>query len=91
MADAKVQPVSDAEFEVAFSGPAPAANRFYIVVGPGGVRIAFAEEPRPGKPSHFRSAVMLPHQDAIKLANLLKTMLATLEEQIATASDEAHG
>jgi hypothetical protein len=91
MAEEKVQAVTDAEFEVAFSGPAPAANRFYVVIGPGGVRIAFAEEPRAGKSSHFRSAVMLPHQDAIKLANLLKTMLAPLEEQIAKASGQTHG
>lgn len=83
----KVQPVSEAEFDVSYSGPAYAANRFFVFLQPGGVRITFAEQPKPDKSSLFRAAVMLSHQDAINLANILKTMLAPIEAQIAKVSE----
>ena len=78
---------SEEELRIAFDGPAIAANRYFINVGPAGVRIAFTEQ-RPPSPPIFRSAVMLAHQDAVNLKNLLVVLLKDVEEKIAAAAKE---
>lgn len=79
------QPVSEREIEIALSGSAVAVNKFFIFVQDGGVRIAFTEQFTPEKEAHFRTAVMLPYQDAINLADVLKEMLAPIEAEILAA------
>lgn len=88
MAEATVTPVTDAELKIAFSGPAVAANRFFAVISPGGVRIAFAEED-PQKSVGFRTAVVMGYEDAINMCAVLKEMLAPIEEQIKQAKKAA--
>jgi hypothetical protein len=82
------EPTPD-EMAVAFSGPAPAANRFFVTIGHPGVRIAFAEEEPGSGRVHFRSAVSLHPVDAIGLRKLLQLMLADLEPLVEGPSD--HG
>jgi hypothetical protein len=79
------QPVTNSELDIAFSGPAIASNRFFVTVGPT-VRIAFCEQLGPNIGPKFRTAVSLPAQDAIALAELLKQLLAPIEAQIKAAS-----
>ena len=74
---------SEEELEVAFSGPAILANRFYVTLGPTGARIAFAEQQSSEKDAEFRSAVILPFQDALALSTILATLLGPLSEVIA--------
>jgi hypothetical protein len=73
---------SDAELDVAYSGPAPAANRMLVTLGNSGVRIAFAEQQAKSDKLHFRSAVVLHPIDAIKLYRILKDMLKDIEPQL---------
>ena len=73
---------------MAYSGPAFAANRVIVSLGGAGVRIAFAEE-HPDAGTHFRTAVILAVQDAIKLKDLLTKMLADVEKQIEKAETAA--
>lgn len=74
---------SRGEFAAAFSGPAIAANRFFVTVGPGGIRIAFTEQWSDDTLPEFRCAAMLPIEDAIELKDLLERLLRPLEAQIA--------
>ena len=58
------------EVLIAGGGPAIFANRFYVTLTPAGVRIAFAEQLEGALPA-FRTAILLPFQDAIGLAKIL--------------------
>ena len=78
--------VSDADLRISFDGPAILANRFFVTLGPSGVRIAFAEQTTNGE-TFFRSATILSVQDAIGLHRLLREMLQEIERQF----DEAQG
>ncbi|MFN0191076.1 MAG: hypothetical protein ACKVP5_03745 [Aestuariivirga sp.] len=71
------------ELEAAYAGAAPLTNRFVVTMSAAGVRIAFLEEDGTGGPLHFRTASLLSFADAIALKNLLGTMLAQVEEQLA--------
>ena len=84
MSREKLEPLPDQDklVEAAFYGPAPHTNRSAVSITPGGIRLAFLEQNGPDAPIHFRNAVMMPFQDAIKLKNLLQTMLADLETQM---------
>lgn len=86
------QPVSALELQVAFSGPAVQANRFFITIGPGGARIAFAEQYGQDAPV-FRTAVNLAFQDAFGLAKILKDLLDknVLVESIVPSADRQDG
>ncbi len=88
---AEIRAVSEQELEVAFSGPATAANRVYVTIGPLGVRIAFSEQRGPDKTAHFRTAVILSIQDGILLRDVLSKTLKGAEAAIekATAAPEA--
>lgn len=75
-------PVSEQEVAAAFSGAAPAANRFTVHLGNPGVRISFLEQIPGGTESLFRSAVTLHPIDAISLARLLKATLKDVENEL---------
>jgi hypothetical protein len=70
-----VERVSPEETELAFSGPAVAANRFFVHVMDSWVRVAFLEQ-TPDTPPVFRKAVVLSIPDAILLAGLLNQLIA---------------
>jgi len=72
---AKTKGLSRSELEIAYAGPAKATNRFYVSIGVGGVRIAFAEQHDPDMAPKFRTAVMLPMPDALALRDLLNETL----------------
>lgn len=69
-----VRPVSKDEMKIAFAGPAPLANRFFISITPAGARIAFAEQHGDAEPV-FRSAALLDFSDAYALVDVLKALL----------------
>jgi len=73
--------VSDEELDIAYSGPAPGANRFFVTMGSTGVRLAFAEESSRGK-VYFRNAVTLHPEDAIRLYRLIQDLLKDVEVQL---------
>jgi hypothetical protein len=75
-------PISEQEVTAAFSGAAPAANRFTVHFGNPGVRISFLEQIPGGTESLFRSAVTLHPIDAISLARLLKATLKDVENEL---------
>ncbi len=62
--------------------PALFANRFYIVAGPRTTRIAFGEGVENGS-SRYRSAVVLPMDDAKELAQMLSELIRKVESQVA--------
>lgn len=78
-------PISDREILAAFSGAAPAANRFVIQVGHPGVRIAFLEALPNGEDIFFRSAATLHPIDAISLYRALKKMLEEIETEFVSS------
>lgn len=76
---AEVRELTSQEFK-ASDGPAQLSNRFFINLGPTGVRIAFAEQFGQNNPPSFRTAVVLPFDDALELAKLLESLLAKRQE-----------
>ena len=71
------------ERQATLGGPAVAANKFYVILGASGVRVAFSERAAPDLDFHFRAAVLLSYPDATELKNLLARMLAPVEKQLA--------
>lgn len=67
--------VTPEELAIAYSGPAVLTNKFYITMTPTGVRIAFTEVQGEGYQPQFRTAVLLPFQDALALQQLLGRMI----------------
>lgn len=67
----------------ALSGPAVLANRFFVTIGPSGVRIAFAEQFGPETKPTFRTAVVISFQDGIELSKLLAKFLEPVEQNAA--------
>jgi hypothetical protein len=63
--------LTDGEMALAYSGPAVAVNRFFLIAGPHGVRLALAEEAADKKSTRFCAAVVLSPEDAMSLARLL--------------------
>ncbi len=84
-----VKQIEESEKEVAVSGAAPFANRFFINVGPV-VRITFAEQWGPDTAPQFRVAVTMAHADVIELKNALGSLLADVERQIDEANAARH-
>ncbi len=73
---------TDDQNKAAFSGSAPAVNRFIASMGPTGLRIAFLEEDFAQFP-HFRAAVTMHPQDGVKLYKMLRGMLQEFEEMLS--------
>lgn len=92
MTDEQLPQLPPEENELMFSGPAVLSNKFYVALGPVGARITFAEQSPETSPK-FRTAVVLPFQDAIELYKLLSKMLKPIEEALAgaTPKGEANG
>lgn len=66
------------EIEVAYDGPAPAANRACFVMAPNGIRLAFLEQlPVVDSEVVFRSGVFLSFADAEALADLIKSSVSS--------------
>ena len=84
----RVNPISPEELDVSFSGPAPAANRFFINLSAGGVRIAFTEQVPNSSKNYFRSAAVLSIGDAIELHKVLRNLLAPFEQAAEKAQQE---
>ena len=82
---AEIKTVSEQELEIAFLGPAMAANQFYVTVSASAVRIAFAEQSGPDKAPHFRTAAILSIRDGIGLRDLLSEMLKDAEAAVEKA------
>ena len=74
---------------VAFSGPAPLANRIAVHSNTTGVRIAFAEQYDPDHASEFRSAVFLSEYQAWELWRLLGSLRGVQEAEMAFLEAEA--
>ena len=72
------QPEPNKQLVQAFVGPAAHSNRFYIIVQPSGLRIAFMEAFKPMVEPVFRSAVLMSYEDALALRDLLTRQLATV-------------
>jgi len=91
MADDKDQSdISPEELTAAFQGPALLTNKFYVTIGPHGVRIAFTEQQSPPTaPPAFRTAVVMSIQDGIQLRNVLIGLLSPIEAEIAKADRAA--
>ena len=67
--------------DVASSGPAVWCNKFVVAIGHV-VRITFLEQAGPTEPEYLRAAVVVGHQDAIALKNLLTSILVDVEKQL---------
>lgn len=80
-----LKPISQPELDIALSGPAILTNRFFVSVGPNGVRIAFTEQGSPDHTPVFRAGVGMSIPDAISLYRLLRDLLKEHEK----AYDEA--
>lgn len=70
--------VSEAETAATLSIPAIAINRFFIAVGPSGVRLTFAEQGGEGQPPHMRAAVSMCVADASSLGAVLLEVVEKL-------------
>ena len=77
--------VTNEELRSAFSGPAVFSNKFYATTGPSGVRLTFMEALGELVPPVFRTAVLLPFQDALALRDLLTAQLSDIEAMISRA------
>lgn len=90
MADEKPLPataaVTEEDLRVSRAGPAIYSNRV-IVNLEAVVRLSFLEQTKEG--SQFRTAVALPHQTAIEMANMLKRVLAEVEADLERFRTEA--
>ena len=75
-----VQPVTDEQLKVAFSGPSYAANKFFITIGQSGVRMAFTEMTPNSEDVSFRTSVTMHPLDAIQLRRVLSVMLKDFEK-----------
>jgi len=71
----KKRGLSKNELEVSFPEPAMATNRFFVSLGPAGMRLAFAEQHGVDMGPKFRTAVIMSMPDAISLRDLLNNML----------------
>ena len=80
--DVFMGPVSADELEESFSIPAPSANRFFLNLGRGGVRIAFAEQVPGSKKLFLRSAVVLAAPDAVQLYKIVQRIIKPFEDAL---------
>lgn len=73
-----------AEAKEASRVPAYVANRFVVVWGNNNVRLCFGDKPTNDFPTTFNTHVMLSHDDAAALIDLLSLMKAQHEAETAT-------
>ena len=66
--------VTSDELDVAFDGPAPFANKFYVTLNGPFARIAFTEQGRPNAKPSFRSAVIMSAGDLLQLKDLIEEL-----------------
>ena len=83
-----VKPVSPVDLEASFSISSPISNRFFVHIGPLGVRLTFAEQVPKTDKFYLRSATTLAFQDAIQLYKVLQRMLEPMESAAAAARAE---
>jgi len=83
--------VSEGLLRVSNAGPALLSNRVVVSVGPFGVRIAFTEQQAGGgeDTAEFRTAVVMSHEDGIRLYKLLDQLLKPVETAIAAAKADS--
>ena len=74
--------IDSADIEATFEVSAPYTNRFFVTVGPGGVRLTFAETHPEVAGTFPRAAAMMSVQDAVELKNLLTELLAPIEAKL---------
>lgn len=84
---APMKPVSDEEMKTAFAGPSIAADRFFITVKGGSVRIAFAERAPGTETDYFRTSVTLGPEDAVTLYKVLQELMKPFEAAIAAHNE----
>jgi len=77
--------VSRRDADIANSGAAVWTNKVFLVLG-SVVKIVFLEQGGADEPPFFRTAVVMSHQDAIALRNVLTSMLADVERQVQAQS-----
>lgn len=75
--------------ESLFVGAAPIANRSFVTLTPGGIRLTFSEQVSSTSPLHFRAAVFLDYAQAIGLRDLLTRNLAPIETEFREAEAQA--
>jgi hypothetical protein len=75
MEKTEVQSVTDTEMTAVLNAPSIFSNKFYITIGPGGVRISFAETHPQVEAPQVRASVTLPHADAFALRDILSELL----------------
>lgn len=88
MADEIKTPPSE-EIEIAFDGPAPMANRFYITMMQTVARIAFCEQSPDGTLPRFRSAVSMTVNDMVELNALLTQLIANTSQVAVPAAPQS--
>ena len=76
------------ELDEALRAPAVYANRFIVEFNSAGIKVVFLEKRAENSEVNFRSAVLVSYVDAVALKELLTTMLAPIEGQIASASQQ---
>lgn len=80
--------VTPQEVTVAFTGPAPFANKTVVTFTPVTGRIAFLELPPSGQPM-FRAAVTMTIADLVALQALLNRVLKDVKDLPAEAAPDA--
>lgn len=88
MQDEFKEKVTEDLMRAAFAGPALNSNRYVVSHVSSGLRLAFLEDASDGS-SHFRTAVLLSHMDAIKMYKLIQGLMKEIEPQIQDAMAEA--
>jgi hypothetical protein len=76
MSDTPRPSVSDVENERAYLMAAVYSDRFHVNVDTAGVRITFSEILPMGRPPAPRAALFVSHENAVALADLLKSLMA---------------
>jgi hypothetical protein len=76
---------------VIWEGPSLLTNKMFVVVIGTMVRITFAEQPAPDLLPIFRSSVAMTIPDAIAFSQVLKDVIAQLEEVAKAAADKQRG
>ena len=83
-----VQPMTEAELTIAFSGPAYNTNKMFASNMPTGIRLSFCEMRTPeGHDLQFRTAVLISYPDAVSLRNLLTRQLEAFQSFAGSTRD----
>lgn len=66
----------DAESRAALAVPSILSNRFHLTGGDRFLRITFGEQILPSHPAAYHQAVVMPHAEAVQLAQMILTMVS---------------